>query len=163
MLRRLHIIGHHNSGKTTLILKLIPALRGRGLRVGILKHVPYSRDFEGDNDTAQFAKSGADVVVLTREEGGAIYLSELTSIEEWDTALGEMFPDMDLLLVEGYKSSKGTKIEVWHEGLSEPPLSLSQEPPLLFISRVAMIPDVPTLAPDDIDLIATRIHVWWRS
>ncbi|MBM3325084.1 MAG: molybdopterin-guanine dinucleotide biosynthesis protein MobB, partial [Calditrichaeota bacterium] len=35
VLRRLHIIGHHNSGKTTLILKLIPALRGRGLRVGI--------------------------------------------------------------------------------------------------------------------------------
>ncbi|MFH1011468.1 MAG: molybdopterin-guanine dinucleotide biosynthesis protein B [bacterium] len=163
MLKRLHIIGHHNSGKTTLLLKMAPALKSRGLRVGILKHVPNARDFEGKSDTAQFAKTGADLIVLAGDKGGAIYLSEPTSIEEWDTILAAMFPDVDLLLVEGYKSSKAAKIEVWYEDLPEPPLSEHQEAPLIFVSHVARLPNVLTLAPDDMDSIAARIYAWWSS
>ena len=34
----LAVSGLHNSGKTTLLEKLLPALRSRGLKVGIIKH-----------------------------------------------------------------------------------------------------------------------------
>jgi molybdopterin-guanine dinucleotide biosynthesis protein MobB len=131
--------------------------------VGVLKHVPYSRDFEGDSDTAQFAKTDADFVVLARDKGGAIHLSQPTSIDEWDTILGAMFPNMDLLLVEGYKASKAAKIEVWHEGSSEPPLSEHHQAPLVFVSHVAKLPNVLTLPPEDIDSIAEQILAWWKE
>ena len=32
------LVGNPNSGKTTLLEKLLPALRSRGLKVGIIKH-----------------------------------------------------------------------------------------------------------------------------
>ena len=34
----LAVSGAHNSGKTTLLEKLLPVLRSRGLKVGIIKH-----------------------------------------------------------------------------------------------------------------------------
>ena len=35
----LAVSGLHNSGKTTLLEKLLPALRSRGLKVGIIKQL----------------------------------------------------------------------------------------------------------------------------
>ena len=34
----LAVSGVHNSGKTTLLEKLLPVLRSRGLKVGVIKH-----------------------------------------------------------------------------------------------------------------------------
>jgi len=162
-LKRLHIIGRHNSGKTTLILQLIPALKERGLRVGVLKHAPGIQSFDGENDSARFATAGADFTGLAGRHGGAIYLPELTEISQWEQAIECFFPQVDLLLVEGYKSAPGTKIEAWHDGLSEPPVSKSEEPPLFFVSEVSLMPEIQSLSPDDIDYIAEQIHRWWKS
>ena len=38
----LAVSGAHNSGKTTLLEKLIPLLRARGLKVGVIKHDGHS-------------------------------------------------------------------------------------------------------------------------
>lgn len=160
-MKRLHIIGRHNAGKTTLLLRLVPALRARGLRVGILKHAPHIQHFEGRADSGRFAQANPDFVVLAKNEGGAIYLPDITEISDWEKTLASLFPKTDLLLVEGYKSFSGTRIEVWHADLSEPPLSMPHEPPLFFVSREPLLPGILTLPPDDIDAIAEQIHQWW--
>lgn len=164
-MKRLHVIGRHNSGKTTLLLRLVPALKARGLRVGVAKHAPRLDEFEGGErgDASRFAETGADFTLLAGQTGGAIYLPDLVGIEQWGELLERAFPELDLLLVEGYKSSPGTKIEVWHDALPEPPLSLSQDPPLFFVSPVALLPGVPTFSPDDIESISDRIYRWWKG
>ena len=162
-MKRLHIIGRHNSGKTTLILRLVPALKARGLRVGVVKHAPGIQSFEGESDSARLAKAGADFTGLAGRHGGTIYLPELTEISQWEQAVEHLFPQVDLLLVEGYKSASGTKIEVWHEGLSESPISESEEPPLFFVSKVSLMPGIQAVSPDDVDLIADHIYQWWKS
>jgi molybdopterin-guanine dinucleotide biosynthesis protein B len=162
-LKRLHIIGHHNSGKTTLILRLVPALKKRGLRVGVLKNAPMIPIFEGDNDSAHLAKSGADFTALAGDQGGAIFIPELLQIDQWEQVFEKLCPKLDLLLVEGLKSAAASKIEVWHEGLSEPPISNSKEPPLFFASETSLIAGVQSLSPDDVDSIVDRIYRWWKS
>ena len=159
----MHIIGRHNSGKTTLIVRLIPALKERGLRVGVMKHAPGIESFEGKHDSAHFSKVGADFTGLAGRHGGAIYLPELTEISQWEQAVERLCPQVDLLLVEGYKSASGTKIEVWHDGLSESPVSKSEEPPLLFVSKGSLVPGIQAVSPDDVDSIADRIYLWWKS
>jgi len=162
-MKRLHIIGCHNAGKTTLLLRLVPALRARGLRVGVLKHAPHIHDFEGHGDSGRFAEAETDFVVLASGAGGAIYLPDITEINDWEKTLALLFPKTDLLLVEGYKSSSSTRIEVWHADLTEPPLSTPHEPPLFFVGRQTLLPGILTLPPDEIDAIAGQIHQWWEG
>ena len=54
------ISGYKNSGKTTLITKLIPELKQRGYRVAVIKHDGH--DFEADvpgTDSYRHQKAGA--------------------------------------------------------------------------------------------------------
>ena len=57
----LAVSGLHNSGKTTLLEKLLPALRSRGLKVGIIKHDGH--DFTPDvpgTDSYRLREAGAE-------------------------------------------------------------------------------------------------------
>ena len=58
--------GYSNSGKTTLIERLIQELVSRGKKVSAIKQSghPVSLDTEG-KDTHRFSKAGADPVILS--------------------------------------------------------------------------------------------------
>ena len=59
----LAVSGAHNSGKTTLLEKLIPLLRARGLKVGVIKHDGH--DFTPDvpgTDSFRLREAGAEVL-----------------------------------------------------------------------------------------------------
>ena len=61
----LAVSGLHNSGKTTLLEKLLPALRSRGLKVGIIKHDGH--DFTPDvpgTDSYRLREAGAEGCLL---------------------------------------------------------------------------------------------------
>lgn len=63
------IVGRTNSGKTTLIEKLIPELKKRGYKVGVIKHTKHQ--FEIDHpgkDTWRMTKAGADTVVIVSDK-----------------------------------------------------------------------------------------------
>ncbi|MEK6558347.1 MAG: molybdopterin-guanine dinucleotide biosynthesis protein B, partial [Candidatus Margulisiibacteriota bacterium] len=61
----LSIAGHSNSGKTTLIERLIPELSRLGYRVGTIKHDAHNfvMDHEG-KDTWRMSQAGAQTVVI---------------------------------------------------------------------------------------------------
>ena len=61
----LAVSGVHNSGKTTLLEKLIPLLRARGLKVGVIKHDGH--DFTPDvpgTDSYRLREAGAEGVAV---------------------------------------------------------------------------------------------------
>ena len=63
------IVGKSNSGKTTLLEKLIPELKRRGYRVATVKHDTHG--FEVDQpgkDTWRLAQAGADAVVISSSD-----------------------------------------------------------------------------------------------
>ncbi|MDY6932090.1 MAG: molybdopterin synthase [Halobacteriota archaeon] len=101
------IIGEKNSGKTSLIVRLIPMMKRYG-SVGVLKHIHSQFDSKG-RDTEKFSNAGAEfVMALTPVE--AVKISKRVDLEE---ALVELADEgIEIALVEGFKSSKLPKIAI---------------------------------------------------
>ncbi len=114
-----------NSGKTTLIEKVIPLLKERGLRVAVIKHASAGFDLDlPGKDSWRFREAGADAVLLVGPDRLALQkrLERMPSFEE----LGAMLPDADVVLVEGFKRDAPNRIEVFRSGVSgERPLCSS--------------------------------------
>ncbi|MBR6950643.1 MAG: molybdopterin-guanine dinucleotide biosynthesis protein B [Oscillospiraceae bacterium] len=95
------------TGKTTFLEKMVAELKGRGLRVGVYKHDGH--DFEIDRpgkDSWRMTQAGADVTVLSSSERAVIMENRPVAPEE----LADRVSDVDLLLVEGYKTGPWRKI-----------------------------------------------------
>jgi molybdopterin-guanine dinucleotide biosynthesis protein MobB len=104
------ISGEHNSGKTTLLEKLIPLLRKRGLIVGAVKHTPH--DVEDDRpgkDTWRLRNAGAEPSAFVRSRESTVRRREG---DELAPILLREFSGCDIVLVEGYKRLPIERIEV---------------------------------------------------
>jgi molybdopterin-guanine dinucleotide biosynthesis protein B len=110
-----HVIGFvglSNSGKTTLICKLIPILSSKGLRVGVIKHDAHGHYKEAEHsDSASFINSGAEVIMLSGKK--QVVRFEVPIIEPTIEQLIMTMPELDLILVEGYKKSPLPQIAVF--------------------------------------------------
>ncbi len=104
------ISGSHDSGKTTVLERLVPLLRARGLCVGTLKHTPHDvvDDFPG-KDSTRHAASGGDPSAFVRPSATTVRRRESVGL---DAILERDFGDCDLVLVEGYKSLPLARIDV---------------------------------------------------
>ena len=105
----LAMIGKSDSGKTTLILKLLPELKRRGEKVAVAKHCPcgFDLDIEG-KDSWKFTKAGGEGIFLSSGDGEAVLRSRGSSygIKE---KLQNYFSDFDIVLMEGYNNESDIK------------------------------------------------------
>ena len=102
--------GSHDSGKTTLVEKLLPILRARGMRVGTLKHAPHDVvDDDPGKDSARHLAAGGDPAAFVRPTASTLRRRESVELRR---ILERDFGDCDLVLVEGYKSLPLLRIEV---------------------------------------------------
>lgn len=106
-----------NSGKTTLIEKVLIVLRRRGLRVAVIKHASTGFDLDKQGkDSWRFAQAGADSVILSGPGKMALLRKvegELSVEDLWRLA-----GNVDVVLSEGFKKSVKNKIEVFRHGAS---------------------------------------------
>ena len=110
------ISGIKNSGKTTLICRLLEIFKEKGLRVAVLKHDGH--DFEPDvpgTDTYRQLQAGAYGTVVF-SKGKYMLVKQQPQITEKE--LLEFFPEADLILLEGFKYSNYPKIEIVRKGNS---------------------------------------------
>lgn len=150
------VVGHSNTGKTRLVVRLINILAARGYRVAAVKHAAhhgYEIDSEG-KDSWQFFKAGAAQVVVVGTESLTVharYDSEPTLAE-----LGNRM-NVDLILAEGFKSQAGPKIEVLRQGFSEGRLPLGDNL-VAVVSDIPVAGGVPWFSPDQVELLADFIE-----
>lgn len=134
----LGIAGWNGSGKTTLLTRLIPLLIGRGLRVATLKHAHHSFDVDQPGkDSYEHRKAGASEVIVSSARRWA-QMHEIGAGEE--ATLAELLVKLspcDLVLVEGFKSERHPKIEVFRASVGKAPLHPRDE------SIVAVVSDQP--------------------
>lgn len=100
------IVGRQNSGKTHLVVRLIVALRQRGLAVSTIKHT-HHHELELDQpgkDSWRHREAGAGEVIVASEHRW--WLAHTRGEHEppptLDALLGRLAP-CDVVLVEGYK------------------------------------------------------------
>jgi len=128
----LSFIGYSNSGKTGLITQIIPIIKQKGIRVGVIKHAnsPIIVDRRGKDSHRHF-EAGADPTVVCNDQ----HLGLFANMEP-NTSLGDIanqfFKNTDLLITEGFKKEKYPKIEVYVEKNNTPPICLT-DPSILAI------------------------------
>lgn len=106
----LSIVGRSESGKTTLIEKLIPELRKRGYTIGTIKHSHHDPDIDrSGKDSARHKAAGAHTVIF--HSPGKITMIRNDHSGDLDSLLG-YFNDVDLIITEGYKWGNRPKIEI---------------------------------------------------
>ncbi len=110
------IVGRHNSGKTTLIEKLIAELTARGLDVGSVKHhshVGFDIDIPG-KDSYRHRAAGATETVIAAP-GQMAVIKDVDGELECADIVADM-PGHDIVVVEGYRKSGLPTIEIMRAG-----------------------------------------------
>ncbi len=151
------IAGKSGSGKTTLLEKIIPILKSRGHRIGIVKHA--HRGFDMDQtgkDSWRHKKAGAAATLVVSSQTVALVKDEPTpSLEKTLHYLA----DMDLIIVEGFKHERIPKIEIFRTaGGHERPLFLNDPNLVAFVTDTDIRPPVPTFGINDAGAIALFIE-----
>lgn len=156
--KMLAISGVKNSGKTTLITKLIPELTKLDLKIATIKHDGhgFSADIE-NSDTYRHKAAGAYGTAVF-SDNRYMLVKELPQCNE--VMIAESFPEADLILLEGFKQSLYPKIEIIRSENSK----ISVCPENTLIAVVSDLPlsfsEIPIFGLNDISLIAQFIHEW---
>lgn len=151
-------VGKSDSGKTTLLEKVIKELKNRGLRLAIIKHDAHQ--FEIDHpgkDTWRHAQAGADIVAISSPAKVAIIekrQAELTLDE-----VVARISDVDIIITEGYKRENKPKIEVFRSAAHRELLCQPHEL-LAIASDIAWDLGVPCYQLDDVAGIASEIEAY---
>ena len=136
------VCGLKNSGKTTLIERMVGGLSARGLRTAVIKHDGH--DFTCDvpgTDSDRFMQAGA--------AGAAVFSASQMFVrkridgacrQETPAAYAEMlcgyFPEADVIIIEGLKNSAFRKIEAVRKGIGTAPVSNPE-------GRLLVVTDIP--------------------
>ncbi len=116
------IVGRSNSGKTTLIEKIIPLLTKKGYRIATVKHCSHGFEMDKEGkDTWKHKKAGAKTIVAVSDKKIAMIrdIKERYKLEE---IRDRFIEDVDLIIAEGYKTERYQKIEVIRDGVGKRPL-----------------------------------------
>ncbi len=134
-------IGRKNPGKATLMEKAIPGLKAAGYRVGAVKHDAHR--FEIDHpgkDSYRFQAAGADTTVISSPRMTAVIMHHRDEMD-LGSILARFAAGVDIVLLEGYKTTPFPKIEVHRKATGEP--LLHPAPPGL----IAVATDEPVDTP----------------
>jgi molybdopterin-guanine dinucleotide biosynthesis protein B len=111
----LSIVGKSDSGKTTLIEKIVPELMQRGYRVATVKHDVHGFEIDREGkDSWRHRKAGADAVIISSPKQMA-----LIKTVDRDHTLAELrdrfVDDVDIVISEGFVKDIQPKIEVFRK------------------------------------------------
>ncbi len=111
------------TGKTTLLLKLIPELKQRGLRIAVIKHAHHNFDMDTPGkDSYELRKAGAIPMLICSSHRTVITIeNEVEKDPQLQQILQHIPSDsVDMILVEGFKKWPFSKIELHRETTGKP-------------------------------------------
>ena len=152
-------IGYSNSGKTTLIEKLVPRFRAQGLTVSAIKNAHHGFDMDRPGkDSYRYREAGAGQVLISTTERWALLTETPVGHATLEDLLARLDP-CDLVIVEGYKRDTHDKIEVRNLALAHPELA-GDDPTIVAIAANGTLDDapVPLFDRDDVSALASFIE-----
>jgi molybdopterin-guanine dinucleotide biosynthesis protein MobB len=164
--RAVSFVAKSGTGKTTLLEKVIAELKGRGWRIGVIKHDAHRFDIDHPGkDSYRLTAAGADTMLISSPEKLALVKRHEAS-PPLEDLLATYFTDVDLVLTEGFKKSGLPKIEVHRAERSETLLCRGEEhdPTLLAVASDSPLEiDVPLLDLNDPPAVARFIEACFLS
>lgn len=117
------VAAYSGTGKTTLLRRLLPILKDRGIRVAVVKHAHHDFDIDyPGKDSYELRKAGADQVLVGSAQRWALIVEQpMPEKPELDVLLERLVDtSLDLILVEGFKPDFFPKIELHRPALKRP-------------------------------------------
>jgi len=153
----LSIVGKSNTGKTTLIERLIPELVRRGLRVATIKHNRhgFQMDHEG-KDSWRHKQAGARATVVASPRQVAL-LEDASRDYTMEELRDRYIRDVDLVLAEGFKKNPHPKIEVFRPEVHPERLCGPDDRCVAVVSEAPLVFSVPRFGPNDIHALCDFI------
>jgi len=146
----LSVVGKSNSGKTTLLVKLIAEFRQRGFRIGTIKHDVHG--FEMDRpgkDTWRHKEAGSLTTIISSPF--QIGMVKDVDHDHHPNELLSLLYDMDIVLAEGYKRGNWPKLEVFRSEIHKAPFCGGDPNLLALISNDPIELGVPRFSTDDME------------
>lgn len=153
---------YSGTGKTTLLVKLIPELKKRGLRIAVIKHAHHNFDVDKPGkDSYELRKAGAAPMLISSSRRTVIMIdNEIENEPELQNLLSHIPAEsVDMVLVEGFKQWPFVKIEL-HREITEKPLMYNDDTNIIAIAHdrgadnLLSDTDLPQLDLNNIDEIA---------
>ncbi|AFJ01853.1 Molybdopterin-guanine dinucleotide biosynthesis protein MobA [Methylophaga frappieri] len=160
----LGIAAFSGTGKTTLLCRLLPILRQRGIRVAVIKHAHHQFDIDKPGkDSYEIRQAGAhQVIVASSQLFALMQKSDGNHAEVWlSSCLARLdYTPIDLVLVEGFKQSAIPKLELHRPSLGHPLMAL-EDPNIVALATDVEIPppaSVKMLNLNDVGNIADYVQ-----
>jgi molybdopterin-guanine dinucleotide biosynthesis adapter protein len=151
------VIGWKNSGKTSLMERLVAEITSRGISVSTIKHVHHDVDLDQPGkDTFRHRQAGAREVVLASANRFALMAEHRGAEPELPAILARLAP-VDLVLVEGYKRDTHAKVEVWRAETGQPLIQPADPLVRAVATDAALTLPVPVLDLNDTGAVASFI------
>ncbi|MDD2898254.1 MAG: molybdopterin-guanine dinucleotide biosynthesis protein B [Desulfuromonadaceae bacterium] len=154
-------VAKSNTGKTTLLEKLIHELKVRGYRVGAIKHDAHKFDIDHPGkDSHRLTAAGADSMVITSPDKLALVKKHIVS-PSLEELVETYFADVDIVLTEGFKMSAIPKIELHRQERSNALLCRGEHNDPMLIAVASDQPlevDVPVLDLNDVRAVADFVE-----
>ena len=157
------LCAYSGTGKTTLLTQLIPLLKKRNLRIGVVKHAHHKFDIDHPGkDSYEFRQAGAEQVAVASKHRIAWIKEHPDNKDEpvLSDALSVLDSNhLDLVIVEGFKRESFPKIELHRPSLGKP-LICTEDKSIIALATDAPVTTTPTpplLDLNDINLIADFI------
>ena len=148
------VSGFSESGKTTLIEKLIPELKRRGYRAASIKHSHHELALDSDKDTERHLQAGSELSMVV-SQNRLVLVKPLAEEPTLYEILHMMGDDFDILICEGFKYTSLPKIEIC---LGESGQRLSTSNVIGIVSDKPMDSEIPQYAPDAISALADLLE-----
>jgi molybdopterin-guanine dinucleotide biosynthesis protein B len=159
-----------NSGKTTVITKLIPELAKHNIRVSVIKHAHHKFDIDHPGkDSYNIREAGAVQTLIASGKRWALMTEmERTPDDSGEADLSSLLAQLDhtyadLILVEGFKQTKITKIEIHRPSLGLPLLAEGDSNIIAIACDETIDCTKPQLALNDTTAICTFIMHWIQA
>lgn len=158
-MKRLHIVGRKNHGKTTLVAELVTHLKQLGYRVGTIKHTHHQHELDTPGkDSHRHRQAGADVVgILSPTMNALFWEPDVTGTPDRYGEFASRFSDCDIVVVEGDSQTSAPKIEVWRSEVGSEAIAINDRSILAVVTDDALDAPVATLARRDIPKLAAWI------
>lgn len=156
---------YSGTGKTYLLKKLLPLLRERGLRVGMIKHTHHDFDIDQPGkDSYELRKAGASQMLVASGRRWALMVETRgTGDPELQDMINQLdHAKLDLILVEGFKHVAFPKIELHRNRLGKP-LIYPNDPSIVAFACDGNPPgdlSLPLLNLNDAEQIVDFISHW---
>ncbi len=116
----INIIGRSNSGKTTIVEKLVTHYRSKGKKVSALKSMRHDFDIDHPGkDSARYRDAGAFSAGITNGEKFAFVADIDEAISPMDI-IKTFFKSSDIVILEGYREGDSPKVEVIGDSVENP-------------------------------------------